>query len=221
MPTVTHNFPADYDPADNVCLKVPRALASDLASLLSQWLWRASWIEGDHEQGYQAALLLMERLLQECDVSCECDELLIPETIYYRLSLSDTGQLYYRSGGLRWQPAASVEREVVTSYGWYPIDSGPNYGTRTGDWPSFGYKQYGDLVRLQGVLDAKNAQTSVVQLPAPARPLYNERQLISRWRSGTGWHSAVCEIHPNGWMYLLYGQSGDLNIINVMYERVT
>jgi lysophospholipase L1-like esterase len=59
------SFPAGYDSTDNVAVELPRTLISLLAQGISQWEHRRYWdSDSDYESGYQAALLLQERLLK-------------------------------------------------------------------------------------------------------------------------------------------------------------
>lgn len=212
-------FPANYDPTDNVCLRVPRALIPALGALLAQWLWRASWADGDHEQGYQAALLLMERILQECDMSCECDELLLLDTAYWRTSLPNHGQLYSTNRTLRWQQPNGSGQDVVTSSHWWSVDLGSDYITSGEGWPALEYKHFGDLVYLRGRLDPQIPGQYVGALPASARPAYNVRQLVSLWRSGSGWQPALAALYTDGQLQILGMTPGDVVMIDIFYER--
>jgi hypothetical protein len=57
-------FPSGYNPADTIAVQVPRALVPLIAQGVALWEDRRYWKENaDYEAGYQAALLLQERLL--------------------------------------------------------------------------------------------------------------------------------------------------------------
>jgi hypothetical protein len=87
-------FPAGYDSTDNVAVELPRTLISLLAQGISQWEHRRYWdSDSDYESGYQAALLLQERLITpvETTLTEQASTPATPDTGKAVLFLRDNG----------------------------------------------------------------------------------------------------------------------------------
>lgn len=77
-------FPPGYDSAENATVEIPREIIPALGGLVGEWEWQTSWrTEPDYLSGYQAALLLQERLLSGPITDCW-------QTLYDQLATINT-----------------------------------------------------------------------------------------------------------------------------------